>query len=157
MYKALVILLIGFFSSGSLAENPISSSKKDFDQTISWNKVMLKKDLELMKALLSDSAQVTSAGMQLNGEKEVIEKFEFIFNKRPDLVWVNKPLEHVEYINWNTAYEYGEWRESWTQEDGATVITGKYFILWQKSNQAWEIRTAVFAPSKCTGDSSYCS
>ena len=89
MYKALVILLIGFFSSGSLAENPISSSKKDFDQTISWNKVMLKKDLELMKALLSDSAQVTSAGMQLNSEKEVIEKFEFIFNKRPDLVWVN--------------------------------------------------------------------
>jgi hypothetical protein len=156
MRNVIIILLSVFFCSGSLGDESLYSSREGFDQTISWNKVMLEKDLELMKALLSNDAQVTSAGMQLNGEQEVIEKFEFIFNKRPDLVWVNKPLEIVKFLKWNTAYEYGEWEESWTWEGKITQITGKYFILWQRSNQAWEIKTAVFAPSKCTGTSSYC-
>ena len=156
MRKVIVILLSVFFCSGSLGEESLYSSKEGFNQTISWNRVMLEKDLELMKVLLSDSAQVTSAGMQLNGEQEVIEKFEFIFNKRPDLVWVNKPLESVKFLKWNTAYEYGEWQESWTWEGRITQITGRYFILWQRSNKSWEIKTAVFAPTKCTGDSSYC-
>ena len=33
------------------------------------------KDLELMKSLLSEGAQVSSAGMQLNGEDEIINRF----------------------------------------------------------------------------------
>ena len=50
---------------------------------------MWEKDLGLMKALFSSGAQVTSAGMQLNGEQKVLAKFELIFNMRPDLVWKN--------------------------------------------------------------------
>ena len=159
MYKVLSVLLSIFSSSTLLGVESLNSgaeSLKLVHLPISWNRVMLEKDLALMKELLADGAQVTSAGMQLNGEDEVIQKFKFIFKRRPDLVWVNTPLERVEFESWNTAYEYGEWRESWTQEDGKTQITGKYFILWQRNNNTWEIKTAVFAPSKCISGSSYC-
>ena len=159
MNKVLAILMLISFSVSSLSEEPIDSkaeSSKPNHLPASWNNVMLEKDLELMKVLLADGAQVSSAGMQLNGGDEVIKKFQYIFNRRPDLVWVNTPVERVEFEGWNTAYEYGEWRESWTQDDGETQITGKYFILWTINGGNWEIKTAVFAPSKCTGDSSYC-
>lgn len=123
MYKALTILLSIFVSTSSLGEEPLNSSAESLELvhlSSSWNREVLEKDLELMKELLSDGAQVSSAGMQLKGEDEVIQKFEFIFKRRPDLAWVNTPLERVEFESRNTAYEYGEWQEPWTQEDGKT-------------------------------------
>ena len=159
MNKVFSVLLVIFFSTSSLGKESLDSdveSSKSNHTLVSWNRVMLEKDLELMKVLLAEGAQVSSAGMQLNGEDEVINKFQFIFNRRPDLVWVNTPIERVEFESWNSAYEYGDWKESWTQDDGKAQITGKYFILWEINAGNWEIKTAVFAPSKCTGDSSYC-
>ncbi len=121
-----------------------------------WNTSYNKRDSLAFYTLFDSLALLSSAGGRWIGAEECKKLCRFLYDKRPDISWVNK-LSKIE-INeqWHVAYETGDWIEDWTEsgDKSKSQIKGKYFIMWRLKNENWYIISGIFTPLSCTG--SYC-
>ena len=105
---------------------------------------------------MAEDVQMASAAEKWNGKADCMHFFQTLFIKRPDITFVLTRTNSGIYPHWNSAFETGSWTEAWTEKDGQAKIVGQYFVLWQYDNLGWRMRTAVFAPLDCLGDSKFC-
>lgn len=126
------------------------------ERSASWNSAFSQRDTTALKSLFAKDIQMASAGRKCQGISQCARLFPALFKRRPDITWRNEPIEIEVNVPWATASEMGTWKESWTEPDGRATIDGKYFILWKRNDEKWFIHAVVYAPTKCTGESTYC-
>src|SRR2546425_4204864 len=79
-----------------------------------WNTAFVRRDVKAFGDLLADDVQMASAGGQWNGRPACIRFFESLISRRPDIIFVIKRAAAAILSQWNSAYETGEWSETWT-------------------------------------------
>jgi len=159
MKKWLISIFLVLFCSRALAlqESNHEDDLEEIKQRSSiWNDTFITQNVDNLLAILSKDVQMASAGGKWN-TKMGTEKFLYsLFQRRPDVTWINNPTEIIINPQWEVAYEDGTWIESWTEPDGQVTIKGKYSSLWKKENSTWVLHAMVFIPLNCIGDSKYC-
>jgi len=157
-YLVLVFLLfiIAYYSfnNGALFFNSEKEELRKLSST--WNIAFATRDTSSLLKILADDVQMASAGGKWREPAGTDRFIKTLFERRPDITWVNDPSEIKVNSTWNVAYETGNWTEGWTEPDGKAVINGKYFVLWKQKNGSWFLQAAIFTPMSCTGPSQYC-
>jgi uncharacterized protein (TIGR02246 family) len=120
------------------------------------NAAIAARDPEAIAQLWMDDVHVTaSTSAQTNGRAANRERMAQQFARRPDTVYVRKPIAIDVHQPWAVAAERGEWIGRWTEPDGLMEIGGTYLVQWRKIGGRWLIQSELYVPTQCKG-SSYC-
>jgi ketosteroid isomerase-like protein len=109
----------------------------------------------IARAWMDDVHVVSSTSAQTAGKQANQERMAQQFARRPDTIYVRKPVTIDVFAPWAVASERGEWTGGWTEPDGKMTIGGTYLAQWRKINGQWLIQSEVFVPTRCAG-SKYC-
>lgn len=141
----------------SYAATSIEAHEKEIRKnSLVWNTTFITRDTTKVLPILSDDVQMATAGGKWQTPENTEKFLKSLFNRRPDITWVNKTKEITINPTWEVAYEIGDWKESWTEPDGKATIDGKYFALWKMKNDSWLLHAMIFTSLSCTGPSKYC-
>ena len=153
-YALLAFFLIYFPSGQAL---PSSIAEKDLRaRSDIWNKALAARDTSTLLTILSDDVQMAAGGGKWQTPAGTEKFFKSLFERRPDITWINEPTDIQVNPVWDVACVTGNWIEGWTEKDGDAIIRGKYFSLWKLKDGVWLLHAAIFTPLSCTGASSYC-
>jgi ketosteroid isomerase-like protein len=94
----------------------------------------------------------TGNGAQIKeSPAETQAAFERIFARAHDVLYVRTP-ELVDIGEGaRRGYETGFWQGSWTTEDGATDVGGRYAAYWLKTDGEWKLLSELFVTLRCKG------
>ena len=120
------------------------------------NKAIAAHDLTgIAAAWMPDVHVVSSTSAQTAGRDANRERMSQQFSRRPDTIYVRKPITIEVFDAWAVASERGEWTGRWTEPDGKLEIGGTYQAQWRKVDGQWLIQAEVFVPTRCSGGA-YC-
>ena len=109
----------------------------------------------IAQAWMDDLHVVSSTGAQTAGRKANQQRMAEQFARRPDTIYVRKPITIDVNPKWAVASERGEWTGGWTEPDGKMTIGGTYLAQWRKISGQWLIQAELYVPTHCKG-SKYC-
>jgi uncharacterized protein (TIGR02246 family) len=120
------------------------------------NKAIAAHDLAgIATVWMPDVHVVSSTSAQTAGRDQNRERMSQQFTRRPDTVYVRRPVSIEVFPAWSVASERGEWTGRWTEPDGKLEIGGTYQAQWRKVDGQWLIQAELFVPTRCQG-SAYC-
>jgi ketosteroid isomerase-like protein len=93
-------------------------------------------------------------GVQLQGKIAYRKLFEEDKTSANKIVYERKPRAIEVSSHWPLAFETGTWAGHVGDNNGATVISGKYSAQWVKRNGTWLIRSEVFVALGAEGNGS---
>jgi ketosteroid isomerase-like protein len=109
----------------------------------------------IAQAWMDDLHVVSSTSAQTAGRTANQQRMTEQFARRPDTIYVRKPITIDVNPRWSVASERGEWTGGWTEPDGKMTIGGTYLAQWRKINGQWLIQAELYVPTHCAG-SKYC-
>ncbi|MEP6782036.1 MAG: nuclear transport factor 2 family protein [Acidobacteriota bacterium] len=109
----------------------------------------------IARAWMEDVHVTSSTSAQTSGRAANQERMAQQFARRPDTIYVRKPVTIEVYASWAVASERGEWTGGWEEPDGAMEIGGTYLVQWRKIDGRWLIQSELYVPTHCKG-STYC-
>jgi ketosteroid isomerase-like protein len=157
--KKLIFVAFVIAATQTQAQTSVSSNEDEVrKRSAIWSTAFAQRDIPALTSLFSEDAQIATAGIKLKNRAECAQFFEALFKKRPDVSWLNRPTKIEVNLVWKVAYETGDWKEAWTEDDGRAEIQGKYFAMWllNLNEGVWYLHAAIFTPQRCIGESKYC-
>jgi len=109
----------------------------------------------IAKHWTSDITVVTSRNAQNIGKKQNSEAFANEFKSKDSVVYIRTPSKVEVFFQAGMASESGTWIGKWKNGNESIVVTGNYYAKWIRSGTQWLIRSEVYTPLTCKGDS-YC-
>jgi ketosteroid isomerase-like protein len=110
----------------------------------------------MARELMENFHIVSSTSAQTAGRQAHQVSMAEQFGRRPDVIYVRKPITIDVNPRWAVASERGEWTGGWTEPDGKMTIGGTYLAQWRKINGQWLIQAELYVPTHCAG-SKYCA
>ena len=80
-----------------------------------WNTAYNSRDSLTFYTLFDSLTLLSSAGGRWIGVEECKKICRVLYDKRPDINWINKFSKIEINEQWHVAYETGDWTEDWTE------------------------------------------
>ena len=154
----LLALLIGAACAGRQALGAATEVGPDIRAArLQWNAALVARDSGALAKLVEDSAVHVSPQFIHVGRVAFLAQFLRAMTTRPQfhLTYLVEAVTVCERPSCAVATEYGSWTESWLQEGEPTEISGTYYAIWRRNERGWQIRSEVFATTRCRG-TRYC-
>src|SRR5882672_6245375 len=145
-------LLFSFTANAQSTVNEITMTTI-IERSKLWNSSFNSRDSSTFYTLFDSLAVLSSGGGRWIGNEECKRLCRGLYQKRPDITWINKLSKVEVFDQWKIAYETGDWKETWTEgnDKEKSQITGKYWIMWRYENKNWIIISGIFTPLSCKG------
>jgi len=142
-------LLLAVAHTEPASEAQIRDARKRYDTAIA------QRDFAALSKLTTGDVQMTGAALRSSGIAALQEALKRLVEKRADVA-LKCEVEAIEVNEaWNVAAEWGRWRETWTEQDGAVDLRGSYLAMWKRIDGRWLLDAWLFVPKSCKGGS-YC-
>ena len=154
----ITLLLLAAACAGRRVASPSTALGSDVQAArMKWNAALAARDSNALARMVEDSAVHVSPRFTHVGRTAFLATFLRAMTTRPQFLLIYRPerTADCERLPCVVATEYGTWVESWLQDGEPTEVSGTYYAMWRRNGDAWQIRSEVFATTRCRG-SRYC-